>query len=291
MKRFKHYLIIFIFLNFIETPTVYCAPQSTSLQNQLAQLEATSGGRIGISAINTGNNQKIQYRADESFPMQCTSKVIGVAAILKKNMHDNQLLQKRIYYKKSDLTNWTPITEKHLTDGMTISELCAAAISYSDNTAMNLLARILGGPIGLNNFARSIGDTHFKLDHWWPEEALSSPQSMEDSSTPLAMNESLRKIIDGNVLAKPERAMLIAWLKENTTGDHRIRAGVPKNWIVGDKTGTGSYGATNDIAVIWPPNGAPIFITIFYSSNEKNAPHREDVLASATRILIHFYTQ
>lgn len=222
--------------------------------------------------------------------MQCTSKVIGVAAILKKSMGDNQLLQKRIFYKKNDLTDWAPITTKHLSNGMTVAELCGAAISYSDNTAMNLLARILGGPSGLNAFARSIGDTHFKLDHWWPREALSSPQSLNDSSTPLAMNESLRKVVDGNVLQKQKREMLITWLKENT-GNHRIRAGVPENWLVGDKTGTGSYGATNDIAVIWPPKCAPIFITIFYSSNKKNSPHREDVIAAATRIVIHFYKE
>ncbi len=285
MKKFKYGLMIFILTGF----TICHAEHAISVQNQLAQLESISGGRIGISAINTGNNQQIQYRVNESFPMQCTDKVIGVAAILKKNIQDNKLLQKRIYYKKNDLSDWSPITKKHLTDGMTVAQLCAAAISYSDNTAMNLLARMLGGPAGVNKFARSIGDTHFKLDHWWPEEALSSPESKEDSSTPLAMNESLRKLVEGNVLAKPEQEMLVTWLKENTTGGHRIRAGVPQNWIVGDKTGTGSYGATNDIAVIWPPKCAPIFITIFYSTNKKNAPHREDVLASATRILIHFY--
>lgn len=270
----------------------FCGAQESSAQTQLAQLEASTGGRLGVAAVDTGNNQRIQYRANEHFPMGCTSKVIGVAAILKKSMTDKQLLQETIKYNKDDLTNWTPITEKHLAEGMNIKALCSAAISYSDNTAMNLLTKKLGGPAGLNAFARSINDNHFKLDHWWPDEALASPASGEDTTTPAAMEESLRKLVVGNVLAAPQREMLITWLKNNKTGDSRIRAGVPKGWIVGDKTGTGfNYGTTNDIAVIWPPKCNPIVVTMYYSSNDKNAPKREDVIASATRIVIDAFAQ
>jgi beta-lactamase class A len=263
---------------------------SNSAQTQFKNLEASSGGRLGIAAIDMHTNQRILYRADEPFPMGCTSKVIGVAAVLEKSTENNALLQERIFYKKNDLTNWTPITEKHLKDGMTVAELCAAAISYSDNTAMNLLARKLGGPKELNAFARSIQDKNFKLDHWWPDEALSSPKSREDESTPAAMEASLRQLVLGRVLAPSQRDMLITWLKQNVTGDNRIRAGVPKGWIVGDKTGSGfNYGTTNDIAVIWAPQCDPIVVTIFYSSNKKDAPKREDILALATRILINTY--
>jgi beta-lactamase class A len=224
--------------------------------------------------------------------MGCTSKVIGVAAILKKSMTDHQLLQERIKYKKSDLTNWTPITEKHMAEGMTIKELCAASISYSDNTAMNLLTQKLGGPAGINSFARSINDQHFKLDHWWPDQALASPASGEDATTPAAMEKSLRKLVFGDVLSVPQRDMLISWLKKNVTGNTRIRAGIPKGWVVGDKTGSGfHYGTTNDIAVIWPPGCNPLVLAIYYSSNDKNAPKRVDVIASATRMVIDAYAQ
>ncbi len=268
----------------------FASAEPESVQEQLAQLEATTGGRLGIAAIDTGNNQRIEYRANESFPMGCTSKVIGVAAILKQSMQDGQLLQQRIKYKKDDLTNWTPVTGKHLIDGMTVTELSAAAISYSDNTAMNLLLKKIGGPAEVNAFAHSIHDQHFKLDHWWPDEALANSASNQDATTPAAMEESLRQIIFGDVLAKPQRDMLISWLKQNTTGDARIRAGVPQGWVVGDKTGSGfHYGTTNDIAVIWPPKGAPIIVTIYYTSDKRDAPKREDILAAATRILINSF--
>ncbi len=229
----------------------------------------------------------IRYRADDRFPMGCTSKMMGVAAILKMSMSNDKLLPERIYYKKSDLTSHCPITEKHLTDGMTIEELCAASISYSDNAAMNFLLKKLDGPQGINNFARSIGDNAFKLDHDWPAEGYGTFQNGEDSTTATAMANSFQKIALGDVLAQPQREKLQLWLKNNVTGNNRIRAGVPKGWLVADKTGTGfAYGTTNDIAIIWPPNKAPIVIAVFYSSTKKEAPKREDVLASATRIVL-----
>lgn len=287
MKKFVLYCL---FSSFLFVLQAYAG--EPTLQKQFAHLEAISGGHLGIAAINTGNQQRIEYRANESFPMGCTSKVIGVAAILKQNRQNKQLLHQRINYTKSVTTNWMPITEKHFTDGMTVSELCAAAISYSDNTAMNLLAKKLGGPAGINKFARSIQDEYFKLDHWWPREGLASPTSKQDATTPAAMTKSFQQIVLGNVLAKPQRDMLLTWLKQNTTGDKRIRAGVPNGWLVGDKTGTGFYyGETNDIAVIWPPQCPPIVVSIYYYNNKKAAPKRDDILASAARILIHSFAQ
>ena len=263
--------------------------QPSSIQKQLAELEASSGGRIGVSATNTANNKHVQYRAHERFPMGCTSKVMGVSAILKKSMTDHSLLQQKMTYTKNDLTDWAPITQKYLADGMTIGELSAAAISYSDNTAMNLLVKKLGGLQEINAFARSIGNNMFRADNDWPKEAESGGLgNLYDTSTPAAMEKSLQKLTLGNSLGLPQREQLVTWLKNNTTGDARIRAGTPKGWTVGDKTGTGSYyGTTNDIAVIWPPKCAPIVIAIYFTQNKKDAAKRDDVIASATRILLN----
>jgi beta-lactamase class A len=272
--------MIFTFISF---------PLLANINKEIRDLEKISKGRIGISAINTANNAVIHYRDDERFPMGCTSKVLGVAAILKKNELQSSFMEEKIKFAKKDILDWAPITSQHLADGMTVTELCAAAISYSDNTAMNLLTKKLNGPQGINNFARSIGDTQFQLDHWWPDEARSGPEGF-DSSTPSAMRESLFKIVLGDVLKSGQREQLATWLKKNTTGNYRIRAGVPKNWIVGDKTGTGFYyGTTNDIAIIWPPGHPPLVLAIFYTSQNKNSSKREDVIAAATRLVIRSF--
>jgi beta-lactamase class A len=209
-------------------------------------------------------------------------------------MTDDGLLQRRITYddKQTASSGYAPITGKNIANGMTVAELCAATMQYSDNAAVNLLMKELGGLQAVTAFARSIGDETFRLDRCEPELNSAIPGDERDTSTPAAMEKSLHKLILGDVLGQAQRDMLIDWLRSNTTGDKRIRAGAPKDWIVGDKTGTGSYGTTNDIGVLWPPTkadaaGAPIVAAIYFTQREKDARPRDDVLAEATRIVLN----
>ena len=260
-----------------------------AIQKKLADLEASSGGRIGLFVINTGDNTRIQYHAKERFPMCSTSKVMAVSAILKRSTKDKHLLQHKIAYTRNDidLSGYAPITKNHIIDGLAISELCEAAITQSDNTAMNLLMKKLGGPEAVTSFAHSIGDNKFRLDRYEPELNSAIPGDLRDTTTPKAMTESLNKLVFGDALELTQQDQLLAWLKGNTTGSARMRAGVPEGWLVGDKTGTGNYGTTNDIGIIWPQNASPIVVAIYFTQNKKDATPRDDVIASVIRILIN----
>lgn len=263
-------------------------PQSlndSSLQKELEKLEISFDGRIGVFSINTANNAHIQYRSNERFPIQSTFKVMVVAAILKESINRPGWLQRRIQYKKSDLVFWSPMTEKNVNTGMTLFELCGAALRYSDNTATNLLMKLLGGPHAITRFARSVGDMDFRIEHFEPH-LNSDPKNSEDTSTPQMMAEDLQKLTLGKILPEKERNQLIKWMKDNTTGDARIRSGVPKGWIVADKTGTGDYGITNDIGVIWSPHHSPIVIAIYFIQNKKEAEQRDAVIAETTRLVV-----
>lgn len=253
----------------------------------LSQLETQAHGRLGVSAINTANQQRIDYRANERFPLCSTFKLIAVAAILQQSMHSPSLLQQRIQYSMQQVkdSGYAPITSQHVASGMTVSELCAACISYSDNAAANLLLHILGGPAALTQFARSISDPLFRLDRWEPALNTALPNDMRDTSTPAAIADTLQRLLVGDVLANTQRALLLYWLKNNTTGNARIRAGVPKDWVVGDKTGTGAYGTSNDIGIIWPAQQAPIIMAIYFTSPLKTAKPNDQVIGAVSRIM------
>src|SRR5690606_36871112 len=113
---------------------------------------------------------------------------------------------------------------------LSLAQLCEATITTSDNTAANLILRELGGPAALTDFLRSIGDGVTRLDRLEPELNEASPGEDLDTTTPRAMARTLRTLLLGDVLSPPSREQLAAWLKANTTGGRRLRAGLPSDW-------------------------------------------------------------
>ena len=259
-------------------------------QPQLEALEKTFDGKIGVYAINTGNDQTIAYHAEERFPFQSTFKVMAVAALLKQSEINPSLLAEKIHYTNEDVIPWHPITGKYVNTGMTLKALANATIRFSDNPAVNLIMKKLGGPQVINHFAHSIGNSSFMLKHY--ENHLNSdPQKNEDTVTPKDMAISLKKLMLGAALAPPQRKLLVTWMKNNTTGNQRIRAGVPIGWTVADKTGSGNYGVANDIGIIWSPLCKPIVLVIYTVQNNPTAKPKDDMIASTTRIILREFAQ
>lgn len=255
-------------------------------QARLAALEQAAGGRLGVGAIDCGNGRRLGYRADQRFPMCSTFKAIAAAAILAHGTNVPGWLDQRVRYTKADLVSYSPITEQHVDDGMSIGALCAATIQYSDNAAANLLMKLIGGPGGVTGFARSVGDTVFRLDRWETELNTAIPGDPRDTTTPQAMATLLRRVALDDGLAPAQRDQLQDWMRGNTTGDTRIRAGVPAGWAVADKTGTGAYGSSNDIGIVFPPNGAPLVLALYYTQADPQAKANSEILAAATKIVI-----
>lgn len=262
------------------------ASGAASAKAEFAHLEENFGGRLGVDVYDTGSDLHFGYRSGERFPMCSTFKFMLVGAVLAQSMRAHAILERRIRYARHDLVTYSPITGKHVGRGMTVSELCKAALQHSDNTAANLLIEMLGGVAAVTAFARSVGDTDFRLDRHETELNTSIPGDERDTSTPAAMGRSLRTLVLGDALHDRQRKLLKDWLRGNTTGGGRIRAGLPNNWEVGDKTGSGDYGTTNDIALIWPPKHSPISLAIYYTQGEATAELKEEVIASATRIMV-----
>ncbi|MEU3737716.1 class A beta-lactamase [Streptomyces sp. NPDC032198] len=248
-------------------------------------LERKFDARLGVYALDTGTGREVAYNAGERFAYNSTFKALAAGAVLRK--YSLSGLDRKITYSKDDLVANSPVAEKHVDTGMTLGELCDAAVRYSDNTAANLLFDRLGGPKGLNAVLKKMGDDVTRMDRIEPDLSTWVPGEERDTSTPRALAKDLRAFVLGDALRKGERAQLTKWLRTNTTGDNTIKAGVPENWVVGDKTGTGSYyGARNDIAVVWPPDGAPIVMAILSNRGKKDAEPSDKLIAEAASVAV-----
>jgi beta-lactamase class A len=273
-------------------PPVAASSKASPAENELRKLERQSGGRLGIAALDTGTLRRISYRADERFAMCSTFKLFLSAAVMERARTPSKwasldaLLAHRIRFDSRVLVAHSPIAERHLDAGMTVGELCDATIRYSDNAAANLLLELIGGPPAFTQYMRGLGDKITRLDRIEPELNSAIPGDPRDTTTPAAALQSLHRIILDRGYPPKEQTLLKDWLVRSTTGDKRIRAGTPAGWVVGDKTGTGSRGATNDIAVLWPPGRAPIVLIAYSDGAPGTSDERSATLAEATRIVV-----
>jgi beta-lactamase class A len=258
-------------------------PDLAGANRALAALEAGFGGRVGVAALDTGTGASIGHRADERFPLCSTHKVLAASAILRLRTSQPGLLDRLVRYDHTVLVPYSPVTGQHLATGMTVSALCAAAITYSDNTAANLLVDLLGGPPAVTAFARSLGDPVTRLDRTEPTLNDVPPGDQRDTTSPARMAADLRALTLGDALDPAGRDMLTGWLLANTTGGKQIRAGLPASWRVGDKTGSGTRGEDNDVAVAWPPGRAPLLIAVYTVPANPAATFGAATVAEAAR--------
>ncbi|WP_211455107.1 class A beta-lactamase [Collimonas antrihumi] len=252
---------------------------------QLREIEAKSGGRLGVAILDTHNGQAHAYRGDERFPMCSTFKLLAAGLTLKRVDQGQEQLARRIRYEAADLVPYSPATEKHTgAGGMSVAELCEAAITLSDNTAANLLLHSFGGPSHLTAYVRSLDDKVTRLDRIEPELNEATPGDPRDTTSPNAMLSTVRQLVLGTALSADSRKQLTNWLLANTTGDKRLRALLPIGWRVADKTGSGVHGTTNDIGILFPPDRAPLVVTAYLTETKAPAAIRDAALAEVGRL-------
>lgn len=260
-----------------------------ALAPRLAELERRHSARLGVYARHTRTGRTVAYRADERFPMCSVFKTIAVAAVLRDLDHDGEFLAGRLHYTRAyaEESGHCPITgaDENIAHGMTVGELCDAAIRHSDNAAANLLLRELGGPTAVTRFCRSTGDGRTRLDRWEPELNSAEPWRVTDTTTPRAIGRTYARLTLGDALAPRDRRLLTGWLLGNTTSGERFRAGLPADWTVADKTGGGRYGGSNDVGIAWPPGDAPIVMAVLTTRYEEDAPADHALVAGTAALL------
>jgi beta-lactamase class A len=262
------------------------ARASGTASDDLGALEKSTGARIGVAALDTGNGRTISYRETERFIMCSSFKLSLAAAVLRRAEAGQEKLDRIIHYQKSDLLAVSPATTRNLSTGMTVEALCQAAVVYSDNTAATLLIASIGGPQGVTNFWRSLGDRTSRLDRIEP--ALNVPDGDKDTTTPSAILGDLKAMLLDDALPFDSRQRLLNWLAASTTGNAMVRAGLPKDWAVGDKTGRYVQEPDNaaiDLAIATPPGRKPILIAAFTMNSRGDDAAHQAVLADIGKIV------
>ena len=251
----------------------------------LSALEQAHGGRFGLFAHDLGTGRQLAARGDERFVYCSTFKMYLAAATLLRVQAGQEQLERLIPMTRADMVSHAPVTEPAIGSSLSVERLMQAVVEVSDNPAANLLLKALGGIEPMRAFYRGIGDDSTTVDRFEPE--MNRLDGDKDTITPAQSAANIRRLfIDpASPLSADSKTMLLGWMFSSPTGAARIRAGVPAGWRVAHKTGTGGYGPTNDIGILYPPSGEPVIIAA-YDHAASDAPGNEAVIAEATRLAL-----
>lgn len=281
----RHFVLAGLTAALTFTDVGRAAADAATFNTEIKRLEAVLGGRLGVSVIDMATGTRFGQRGGERFPLASTFKLLAAAAVLQAVDQARDSLDRRVRYAAVDLVTHSPETQNHVADGLTLREICAAAITLSDNTAGNLLLAAIGGPAGLTQFARRLGDPATRLDRIEPALNEALPGDPRDTTTPDNMADNLRRLIFGDVLSEPARQQLARWMAATTTGAAKLRAGIPADWAIGDKTGGAKRGAMADVAILTPPDRAPLIAAVYVADTAAHADTGNATIAGVGRAI------
>ena len=266
------------------------AQQSERLIAAVQSEERALHARVGIAVFDASSGRTAHYRGDERFPLNSTHKTFSCAALLAKVDAQAISLDQPVAISQEMLVAYSPITEKSLSpQTITLREVCRAAVSYSDNTAGNVVIDAIGGVAGFNAYMRSIGDDITRLDRQEPDLNESTPGDLRDTSTPKAIINSLRQVLLGDGLSESSRNELTQWMRNDQVGGALLRASLPADWNIADKTGAGGYGSRSIIAVIWPPAKQPLVVGIYITQTDASLSASNQAIARIGAVLSEVY--
>lgn len=261
--------------------------QANPLLEMVKTVEQRLDARVGVALYDGASGETWDYHGDDRFPMTSTFKTLACAALLAKADSGAADLDQRVTFGKEALVTYSPVTEIHTGEpGMTLEELCEATMATSDNTAANLVLSALGGPGSVTRFARDLGDAITRLDRTETTLNEATPGDPRDTTTPNAMVHNLRKLVLGNALAADSRNTLISWLRGNRVSDNLLRAAIPQEWTIGDRSGAGGHGSRSIAAVLWPPGRQPLVIAIYITETEASFDERNQAIADIGKAVV-----
>ena len=252
---------------------VHASPQPLE---QIKLSESQLSGRVGMIEMDLASGRTLTaWRADERFPMMSTFKVVLCGAVLARVDAGDEQLERKIHYRQQDLVDYSPVSEKHLADGMTVGELCAAAT--------------VGGPAGLTAFLRQIGDNVTRLDRWETELNEALPGDARDTTTPASMAATLRKLLTSQRLSARSQRQLLQWMVDDRVAGPLIRSVLPAGWFIADKTGAGERGARGIVALLGPNNKAERIVVIYLRDTPASMAERNQQIAGIGAALIEHW--
>jgi beta-lactamase class A len=321
-----------VFLLMVATSSVGAVMSKSVLQQSLMKLAAESDGRVGICVSNVTALEPVCVNGDQKFPLQSVMKLVVGAAVMEAIDHKKLLLSDVIVVRPENASpgpqDFANIVRSKGSLNVTIEELLRRAVVDSDSTSVDVLIERLGGVAMIQAFLKRIDADSINIDRderhlqaesvglvWKSEYADSDkfevavkslPKEIQnaawnlylkdsrDTATPNGMAHFLQALARGKILSETSTQRLLAVMKATVTGRDRLKAGTPKGWDLGHKTGTGRTwqgitSATNDVGVLTAPDGGQVVVAVFVAESKRSNEQRAAIIANVAKLVTSAY--
>jgi beta-lactamase class A len=261
----------------------------TALQQKISGIAADARGKVSVACSLPDSDLNCDLNPHARPPMQSVFKLPLVMTSLHLIEEGKFSLDQPVRFLPSDRIlphTHSPLQDKYPEANVDIPlrELLRLAVSLGDNSAADLVLRVISGPKVVQHYMNSIGVDGFQLKDG--ERGLHGDVAAQYRNwfEPASAVKLLRRISDDSPLSAEHTALLLAWMKDTPTGAHRIKGELPEGTNVMHKSGTSGSGngvafATNDIGLIALPNGRRLAIAIFVTDAAADDATRDAVIA------------
>jgi beta-lactamase class A len=266
---------------------------SSSLHAQLGkrieQIAARARGRTGVACSLPGTALDCNVNATAELPMQSVYKLPIAMATLHAAEQGQLTLNEKVEFLRSDLIS--PGQRSPLRDenpgggaGVPIRELLRLAVSESDGVASDILLRVIGGPAIVNGYIQSLGIAGIAIRDTEKTLGADAGAQYRNHAQPGALVALLRLIADRPPLSEEHARLLLGWMTDTQTGEHRLKGLLPPGTVVAHKTGTSGQGggithATNDVGLITLSDGRRLAVAVMIADSPESEVVREGVIA------------
>ncbi len=279
------------FFSLIAFPLFFLSPYALAhpVSELVSNLENRYGGKIGVAIMDTSDQSLWHYQGNSRFPLMSTFKTLACAKLLADVDQKKQKLTTESLIERESLVTYSPVTEPQAGQTITLDQACEATMSTSDNTAANLVLAGIGGPKQLTDFLRSTGDNTTRLDRIEPELNEAQLGDNRDTTTPLAITNTLNQLIFGNTLSDVSRTQLKTWMMGNQVADNLLRSVLPEGWSIADRSGAGGHGSRGITAIVWSNKRQPLIISIYMTGTNASFEERNQVIVKTGQAVFHHF--
>jgi beta-lactamase class A len=303
------------------------APAPADVQAAVEALAQSFEGDVGIAVKDLQSGWAATWQGEKLFPQQSSMKIWLAVAVMDAVDRGQLRLDEPVVIRPEDLSIFNqPMRPLVLDDGhhvSTIENLLVWTLRKSDNAATDILMRRLGGGPAVQAVldAKGVRDVRIGTEErllqprisgleWRPEfldgdefnrardrvgdagrEAALAAYLADpaDGATPLGTVQALEALNKGQLLSPASTQKLLEIMSGGRGGGARLKAGVPPEWVVAHKTGTGPdwrrvNAGFNDVGVLTAPDGRAYAVAVYIGRTERPVTERQRLIAGVAKI-------